>query len=119
MRDDEIIGVDERQLDDVALEALAEAHAARPPSRLRSQLLGTVKAEAAAAHARRTVVRWRAVGTIAATVALVLTGLLARERARTTGQMATIEMTKDNFGQTSLQELRSKLAEYGLKLKGD
>ena len=90
MRDDEIIGVDDRQLDDVALEALAEAHAATPSSRLRARLVGTVKAEADAARSRRSIVRWRAVGAIAATVALALTGLLARERARTAEQMATI-----------------------------
>ena len=90
MRDDETIGVDERQLDDVALEALAEAHAATPPPRLRAGLLGTVRAEAQAAGARRALTRWRAVGTIAATLALVMTGLLVRERARTQAQVATI-----------------------------
>ena len=90
MRDDETIGVDERPLDDVALEALAEAHATVPPARLRARLVGHVAAEASAARARRTIVRWRAVGTIAATVALVTTGLFVRERARTETQLATL-----------------------------
>ena len=90
MRDDETIGVDERPLDDVALEALAEAHATAPPTRLRARLLGSVQAEATAVRTRRSLVRWRAVGTIAATIALVTTGLLVRERGRTEAQLATL-----------------------------
>ena len=108
MRDDEPIGVDERPLDDVALEALAEAHAARPSPRLRTRLLDTVQAEAQAARARRTVVRWRAVGSIAAMLALVLGGLLVRERARTEAQRATI--ATQSAALASLAQERDALA---------
>ena len=82
MRDDETIGVDDRSLDDVALEALAEAHATTPPARLRARLLGAVHDEQAIVRTRRALTRWRAVGAIAATIAVVATGLLARERIR-------------------------------------
>ncbi len=52
----------------------------------------------------------------------------ARRTVETLGCLTLGDMTEHsaeellgmpNFGQTSLQELRSKLAEYGLKLKGD
>src|SRR5262245_41480295 len=89
MRDDETIGVEERDLDDLALEALAEAHRAAPPSRLRGRLLDAVHAEADAPRVRRSLVRWRVVGAIAASVALVMTGLFARERA-TVGWQQTV-----------------------------
>ncbi len=96
MRDDETIGVDDRALDDVALEALAEAHATTPPARLRVRLLDTARREherdqdreQAIARTRRSLTRWRAVGAIAATVAVVATGLLVRERARNDAQLA-------------------------------
>src|SRR5689334_2882438 len=90
MRDDDIIGVDDRALDDAALEALADAHATAPPARLRERLLGTVRDEQAVVRTRRSLVRWRAVGAIAATVAVVATGLLARERGRTDEQRAAL-----------------------------
>ena len=90
MRDDETIGVEERALDDVALEALADAHAASPPARLRSRLVDTVRAERTATRAARALARWRLVGSVAATVAIVASGLLGRERTRTEAQMASL-----------------------------
>ena len=90
MRDDERIGVDERELDDVALEALAEAHATAAPARLRGRILSRVSPAADVLPLRRAVTRWRVVGAVAATLALVLAGLLARERGRSEAQMATI-----------------------------
>ena len=104
MRDDETIGVDERPLDDVALEALAEAHATVPPARLRARLVGSVEAEASAARARRVVVRWRAVGTIAATIALVTTGLLVRERTRTDALLATLDRQSTALAALALEK---------------
>ena len=41
-----MIGVDERELDDLALEALAEAYATPPTPGLRQRVLGTARAEA-------------------------------------------------------------------------
>ena len=90
MRDDETIGVDEHPLDDLALEALAEAHATMPPARLRARLLGAVRDEQAVVRTRRALMRWRAVGAIAATVAVVATGLLARERMLNDDQRAAL-----------------------------
>jgi anti-sigma-K factor RskA len=90
MRDDEIIGVDERELDDVALEALAEAHATAAPARLRGRIMSRVSPAANVVPLRRSLTFWRMIGAVAATVALVLAGLLARERGRTESQMATI-----------------------------
>jgi len=82
MRDDERIGVDERELDDLALEALAEAHAATPPAELRGRVLADVARAGGGAGMRRALTRWRMVGALAAGVALVLGGLLARESDR-------------------------------------
>lgn len=82
MRDDERIGVDERELDDVALEALAEAYAATPPPALRGRVLADLERASGGAGVRRSLTRWRLVGALAAGIALVLGGLLARESDR-------------------------------------
>jgi len=82
MRDDERIGVDERELDDVALEALAEAYAATPPPELRGRVLADIARTGGGGRARRALTRWRMVGALAAGAALVLGGLLARESQR-------------------------------------
>ena len=108
MRDDEIIGVDERELDDVALEALAEAHATAAPARLRGRILSRVSPAADVLPLRRAVTRWRVVGAVAATLALVLAGLLARERGRSEAQMATIAGQSQTLA--SLAQERDALA---------
>ena len=90
MRDDGPIGVEERALDDAALEALAEVHAAAPSRALRARLLGAVAEERRAARSARALMRWRTVGTIAATVAIVSTSLLVRETYRTQSQSAAL-----------------------------
>src|SRR5438477_4493457 len=77
MAEERPIGVDDPRLDDAALEALAEAHATPPPDRLRARVLAEAR-RAAALRATAAVARWRLVGSIAAAVALVLGGLLAR-----------------------------------------
>jgi anti-sigma-K factor RskA len=79
MPEEPMIGVEERDLDDLALEALAEAYAAQPTPGLRQRVLATARAEAEAERAKRGQSRWRAVGALAATLALALAGLLARE----------------------------------------
>jgi len=71
--------VDERELDDAVLHALAEAYATPPPPALRSRVLGEARREAAARDLERRLGRWRVVGSLAAAAALVLGGLLARE----------------------------------------
>src|SRR4051812_21849432 len=73
MRDEPTIGVDERPLDDLALEALAEAYATAPSAGLRGRILATARAETA----ERRVTRWRLVGSAAASVAVIFGGLLA------------------------------------------
>jgi anti-sigma-K factor RskA len=81
-REQEPIAVDEQALDDLALEALAEAHAVPPPLALRGTILAVAAAEGrvqALVRARR---RWRAVGAIAATLAVVLGGMLGRTTQR-------------------------------------
>jgi anti-sigma-K factor RskA len=90
MRDDEPIGVDERELDDVALEALAEAHATRAPAALRARLLEAVASDAQTRRTRRALTRWRVVGALAASVAVAATGLLGREMQRTDTQAAML-----------------------------
>ncbi len=70
-------------LDDVALEALAEAYAVPPPARLRGRLLAAVTVERARGSAAGRIRRARLVGVAAAAVALVMAGLLARELRRT------------------------------------
>jgi anti-sigma-K factor RskA len=86
-----MIGVDERELDDLALEALAEAYATTPTPGLRQRVLGTARAEAEAERARRGRTRWRSIGALAATVALALAGLLARENGLRRRDMAQLD----------------------------
>ena len=87
MPEDPTIGVDDRALDDLTLETLAEAHAAAPPAALRGRVLAEARAERAVSATRRSRTRWLAVGAVAATVALALGGLLARERDLRHGEL--------------------------------
>ena len=66
------------EIDDVALEALATAYATAPPPALRRRLLEAVRGDRTAHAAERAAMRWRVVGTIAAGIALAMSGLLAR-----------------------------------------
>jgi anti-sigma-K factor RskA len=120
MRDDEPIGVDERALDDLALEALAEAHATTPPARLRARVLGAARDERAVDGTRRALARWRAIGAIAATIAVVTTGLLARERARTDDQRAALARQSTALGELAQAKdaLERRLDEQGKTLVG-
>ena len=79
MRDDGPIGVDERELDDAALEALADAHAIAPPVRVRDHVLAAARDELRGRRTRQQVRRWRAVGTVAAALALMLAALALRQ----------------------------------------
>jgi len=73
---------DEHELDDAALEALAEAYAEPPPARLRERILAAVARDREREGAARRLRRTRLVGALAAGIALVLGGLLARELRR-------------------------------------
>jgi len=77
MRDD-LIGVDERALDDAALEALAEAHARKAPAGLDARLIARAVAERRERRMRSALLRWRVGGTVAAALAIAFGSLLAR-----------------------------------------
>jgi len=85
------IGVEDRALDDLALEALAEAYAVTPPAGLRQRVVGDVRSAVELERARRGRSRWLIVGALAATLALVLGGLLAGENAGRQRQVAELE----------------------------
>lgn len=82
---------DEHELDDVALEALAEAYAEPAPAGLRTRLLAAIASEREHARATRSARRARLVGALAASVAVVCAGLLARELQQ--GRVRTAEVT--------------------------
>ncbi len=103
MSDERPIGVEERDLDDFALEALAEAYATPPPSGLRERVMGTVSSDRSAAAARRVVTRWRVVGALAATVALAFAGLLARERGISAERLAALRNAETTAAQLTAQ----------------
>jgi anti-sigma-K factor RskA len=95
MPEDPTIGVDERPLDDAALEALATAYATPPPPRLRARLLAAAR-RVRPADRGAPAGRWRLVGTLAAGLALALGVLLAgavRRNARLAGDYAALERT--------------------------
>src|SRR5690348_5430237 len=87
MPEDPMIGVEERDLDDAALEALAEAYTTPPPPLLRARLMAEARRDVELGRVGGVMQRWRIVGSIAAGAALVLGTLLAREArlARTRG----------------------------------
>lgn len=72
MREADVIGVDERELDDATLLALADVYATPPPSRLRARVLQAARAEARVRGTGAAARRWRAVGAVAAVAALAL-----------------------------------------------
>jgi anti-sigma-K factor RskA len=109
MPEEPIMGVEERDLDDLALEALAEAYAAPPTPGLRQRVLATARAEAGAERARRGRNRWRAVGALAATLALALAGLLARETGQRRRDLAQLQgLAQANAELTARLETQEK-----------
>ncbi len=108
MREDEHIGVDERALDDAALEALAEAYATPPRPGLRARVLAGARREAP-----RGAMWARVVGAAAAGLVLTLGGLLAREARRTATQTTQLAaLARSN------QELAVRLADQERALAG-
>src|SRR4029450_9805769 len=91
MPEEPMIGVDERELDDLALEALAEAYATTPTPGPRQGGLGRARAGGGGGRGRRGRPRWRSIGALAATVALALAGLLARENGLRRRDMAQLD----------------------------
>ena len=86
MAEDTPIGVDERDLDDAALEALAEACATPPPPGLRARVLAVARHDTLLRRRDTGLRRWRLTGAVAATLALALGGLLAYESGQRTSR---------------------------------
>jgi anti-sigma-K factor RskA len=104
---------DEHELDDVALEALAEAYAEPAPAQLRARLLSTVASDREHARVARSARRARLVGALAAGVAIVCAGLLARELQLSRGRVAELAgLMQQN------ELLASRLDEQGRTLAG-
>jgi anti-sigma-K factor RskA len=127
MTSETTIGIDERELDDAALEALAEAYATPPPEALRARLIGSIERERSAERAVVRVRRARIVGTIAAGVALVFAGLFAGEVQRggeRTQQLAAIEQKNTELAQQNTElaqqngALAARIDEQGRTLAG-
>ena len=114
------IGIDERELDDAALEALAEAYATPPPEALRARLIGSIERERGAQRAVGYVRRARIVGAIAAAVALVFAGLVAREVQRSReGNVAVAELAQQNAALAQQNTaLAARIDEQGRTLAG-
>jgi len=79
MRDDPTIGVEDQALDDLALEAMAEAYATPPSTGLRARLLAAARSEGSSRRATR----WRMGGAVAAGAALAAAGLFAASQRAT------------------------------------
>ena len=127
MAPESIIGVDERELDDAALEALAEAYETPPPPRLRDRVILGARQDAETRRTKALVTRTRMVGAIAAGLALVFAGLLARElrlRADQVGDIAAMkgrneELTREVSAVAGRNtELASQLEQQGRALAG-
>ncbi len=119
MSDERPIGVEERELDDFALEALAEAYATPPPAALRQRVLGTAREETAVTASRRATTRWRIVGALAATVALALGGLLARERGVAGERLVALRAAESTAAErlAALRAAESTAAELTARLE--
>ncbi len=112
MPEDRNIGVDERPLDDAALEALAAAYATPPRPGLRARVLAAARSEGPGRD-RSVFARWRIAGAAAAGLVLVLGGLLAREARRAATQATALaSLAHDN------QELAARLGEQERTLAG-
>ena len=127
MRDDATIGVDERALDDATLEALADAHGTPPPPGLRARLLVEAQRDAGARARAGALRRWRAVGAIAAGVALVVGALAVRasrladvQTAELTARAAELAARTTELASVarSNAELSARLDEQGRSLAG-
>ncbi len=116
MATDPTIGVDERELDDAALEALAEAYATPAPRGLRARVLALAADPAEAdttVAADSRVQRARIVGAIAAMLALVFGALLAREMQHGRERSAEIAALLEQNG-----ALAVRIDEQGRALAG-
>jgi hypothetical protein len=107
------IGVEEHDLDDAALEALAEAYATPAPAALRTRILALVDGGDRDRGAAPGVRLARLVGAVAAAIALVCAGLLARELER--GRVRTEEIAALD---RQNRELAASLDEQGRALAG-
>jgi anti-sigma-K factor RskA len=111
-----MIGIDDPVLDDAMIEALAEAHAALPPARLRARVLEQARQDSLKMRARQNahaLRRWRAVGAIAATAVLAVLGYAMRQSRIAevrTAQLAALASTN--------AELSARLDEQGRTLAG-
>lgn len=113
MSDPSSTGVSERELDDAALEALAEAYATPPPLLIRERVLAAARHETAVKRLGRALVRYRMIGAVAAGAALALGGLLGREARLTASQVLGLDVLRRTNGQ-----LASKLDEQQRQLAG-
>ena len=113
MRIDETIGVEERELDDAALEALAEAYAMPAPAGLRTRVLAVAAGPSAEVRVPRRATAGRIVGAIAASLAIVFASLYARELGRgreRAGELAALDQQN--------RALAARLDEQGRALAG-
>jgi anti-sigma-K factor RskA len=90
MRDDEMVDVTDPALDDAVLEALAELHAEPPPPALAARVLAAAAAERSLRDTRGALQRWRLVGAVAASLAVVLAGLLVASQRLAADRKAEI-----------------------------
>lgn len=104
---------DDGMLDDLALEALAEAYAEPAPPSLRGRLLAAVASERERHVAARRVRRAWLVGAVAAAVAFVLAGVLARAlRESDAREGEIVALTEQN------RLLSARIDEQGRTLAG-
>jgi anti-sigma-K factor RskA len=125
MADDPIIGVEERELDDAALEALGDAYATTPPASLRARVLASAH-DVGVGETSRALLRWRLAGSIAAVLVLALGALLERTSRvadRQAGELAALVHTNSALlsrldeQERALVGLRTSLAVQGQVLR--
>lgn len=118
---------DEDELDDAALEALAEVYAEPAPPALRVRLLATVASDRERQSTTRRLRRTQIVGAIAAAVALAFAGLFgqaAQRGARRSDQLAALAQRKGQLEAQNAQleaqngRLEARLDEQGRTLVG-